>query len=53
MGVNIQKQGSDKQGRPLAVLLTRTRRSLTEAIEALGRWRVTAFAESPTTPSRC
>ncbi|WP_404980408.1 response regulator [Caballeronia sp. LZ019] len=39
------------RGGPLAVLLIEDspliRRSLTEAIEALGPWRVTAFADAP------
>jgi DNA-binding NarL/FixJ family response regulator len=39
------------RGTPLAVLLIEDspliRRSLTEAIEALGRWRVSAFADAP------
>nr|WP_284502897.1 response regulator [Caballeronia sp. AZ10_KS36] len=41
----------EPRGGPLAVLLIEDspliRRSLTEAIEALGPWRVTAFADAP------
>ena len=46
-----QARQAARQGTPLAVLLIEDspliRRSLTEAIDALGSWRVTAFADAP------
>jgi DNA-binding NarL/FixJ family response regulator len=54
VGVQIENQrrsSGDRPGKTLEILLIEDspliRHSLTEAIEALGCWRVTAFAETP------